>query len=146
PLDRKLRTFPKLWRLLNRTVDAPGSAEAESIAPTAYRAVVVGYGPIGQTVARLLREGGIEPVIIETNLETARRARTEGQKVVYGDATHPDALDAASIRTAVALVVSGPTSEQGAEIIRTARAMNPNLRVLARSYYLKETALMRDAG
>jgi len=146
PLDRKLRTFPKLWRLLNRTVDAPGSAEAESTTSAAYRAVVVGYGPIGQTVARLLREGGIEPVIIETNLETARRARTEGQKVVYGDATHPDVLDAASIRTAVALVVSGPTSEQGAEIIRTARAMNPNLRVLARSYYLKETALMRDAG
>jgi len=145
-LERKLRKFPNLWRLLNRTVETPGAAESESTAAAAYRAAVVGYGPIGQTVARLLRDGGIEPVIVETNLETARHARRDGWKVVYGDATHPEVLDAASIRTAVALVVSGPTSEQGAEIIRIARNMNPNIRVVARSYYLKETALMRDAG
>jgi K+:H+ antiporter len=145
-LERKIRTFPSVWHLLNRTVEAPVTTEAESRPAAAYRAVVVGYGPIGQTVARLLRDGGIEPVIIEANLETARHARRDGWKVVYGDATHPEVLDAASIRTAVALVVSGPTSEQGAEIIRIARNMNPNIRAVARSYYLKETALMRDAG
>jgi len=55
-------------------------------------------------------------------------------------------LPPAGIRSAVALVVSGPTSEQGAEIIRLARNMNPNIRVLARSYYLRETAIMHDAG
>jgi monovalent cation:H+ antiporter-2, CPA2 family len=146
PLDGKLRRLPRLWRLFNRTVEAPGTAEAASRAAAAYRAVVVGYGPIGQTVARLLRDGGIEPVTIEANLETARHARLEGQTVVYGDATHPEVLDAASIRTAVALIVSGPTSEQGSEIIRIARSMNAGIRVVARSNYLKETARMRDAG
>src|SRR5215510_7378429 len=68
-LDTKMRAFPNLWRLLNPRVDASGSAEPESATATAYRAVVVGYGPIGQTVARLLGDGGIAPVIVEANLE-----------------------------------------------------------------------------
>jgi CPA2 family monovalent cation:H+ antiporter-2 len=46
----------------------------------------------------------------------------------------------------VALVVSGPAPEQCAEIIRIARSMNPELRVLARSNYLRDTTIMRKAG
>jgi len=145
-LETKMRGFPSLWRLLNPRVDASGTTEPESATATAYRAVVVGYGPIGQTVARLLGDGGIAPVIVEANLESARRARAEGHKVVYGNATHSEVLDTASIRTAVALIVSGPTLEQSTETIRIARSMNPNVRVLARSYYLKEAAPMLDAG
>jgi len=125
--------------VLERAKEDPKSAST-------YRAVVVGYGPIGMTVSRLLRDGGIQPVVIEMDLENSRRARNEGHSVVYGDAGHPEVLEAAGIRNAVALVISGPTSGQSAEIIRLARSLNPNVRVLARSYYLRETALMRDAG
>ncbi|PYS47929.1 MAG: sodium:proton exchanger, partial [Acidobacteria bacterium] len=143
--DRLLARFPVLWRVLNGKAKS-STAMNDPQAAAAYCAVVVGYGPIGQTVARLLRDGSIEPIIIETNLETTRRVRSEGHRVVYGDATHLEVLEAAGIRTAVALVISGPTSEQSAEIIRIARNMNSNLRVLARSYYLRETAVMREAG
>ena len=37
----------------------------------------MGYGPIGQTVTRLLRENDIEPTVIELNLDTVRRLRAE---------------------------------------------------------------------
>jgi monovalent cation:H+ antiporter-2, CPA2 family len=124
----------------------PTDVTSDHTEAAAYRAIVVGYGPIGQTLARLLRDGGIEPVIVETNLETTRRARAEGNRAIYGDATHSQVLEAAGSRKAVALVVSGPTSEQTAEIIRSVRSMNPNVRVLARSHYLSETAIMRNAG
>ena len=111
-----------------------------------YRAVVVGCGPVGRTLSRLLREGGIEPVIIEMNLENSRRVRDEGYRPVYGDATQPEVLEAAGIRTAIAVIVVGPPSDQGAEIVRIARTLNPQVRVLARSYYLRETDVMRRAG
>ena len=55
-------------------------------------------------------------------------------------------MEAAGVRTAVALIVSGPTSEQAAEIIRIARSINANVRVLSRSYYLRETEMMCAAG
>jgi CPA2 family monovalent cation:H+ antiporter-2 len=144
-LNALLNRFPAVQRILNgRAPVSPATDEPQATA--AYRAVVVGYGPIGQTVARLLHDGAIQPTIVETNLETTRRARTEGRRVVYGDAIHAEVLEAAGIRTAVALIISGPTSQEVAEIIRIARTINPNLRVLARSYYLRETAMMRHAG
>src|SRR6266566_6722969 len=145
-LHEALAQSPSLARTLNRKAQDFNTEADEPIAASAYRAVVVGYGPIGQTVARLLRDGSIEPVIIETNLETTRRVRSEGHQIVYGDATRPAVLEAAGIHNAVALVISGPTSEQSAEIIRIARSVNPKVRVLARSYYLRETAIMREAG
>jgi len=112
----------------------------------AFRAVVVGYGPIGKTLSRLLRDGGIEPVIIETNLDTAHRARNQGLRTLYGDAAHADILEAAGIDSAVALILSASTTEHTAEIIRIARKINPGLRIIARANYLREADAMRTAG
>ena len=144
-IEAALARSPRIWRFLNPKANGATVVEDSGAAST-YRAVVVGYGPIGQTVARLLREGGLEPVVIDTNLETTRRVRTQGQHVVYGDATKAEVLEAAGIRNAVALIVSGPSSEQAAEIIRVARGLNSSVRVLSRSNYLTETAIMSAAG
>ena len=144
-MEAALARSPTLWQFVNRRANSD-TETSEAHVTLAHRAVVVGYGPIGQTVVRLLHDGGIEPVIIEMNLETTRRVRQEGHRVVYGDATHSDVLEAAGIRTAVALIVSGPSPEQGPEIVRVARKMNSNLRVVASSHYLRETTIMRRAG
>ena len=141
-----LSRWPNLWRALNRKPRSPESVSVPAADPAAFRAVVVGYGPIGQTVSRLLHDGGIEPVIVETNLETVHRARREGRHAVYGDAGHLEILEAAGIITAVALVLSASTTEQNAEIIRIARKANPTMRVLARASYLRETDGMLKAG
>ena len=66
-------------------------------ADPSHRAVVVGYGPVGRTVCRLLRENEIEPTVIELNLDTVRRLRRQGVPAVYGDATHPDTLKEAGV-------------------------------------------------
>ena len=62
------------------------------------RAIIVGYGPVGRTLARLLRENQIEPVIIELNLETVRRLATEGIAAVYGDVAHRETLERAGLK------------------------------------------------
>jgi CPA2 family monovalent cation:H+ antiporter-2 len=135
-----------VWRFLNRQTASVDAVEADHLHAAEHRAVVVGYGPIGQTVTRLMKDGGIHPVIIEMNLDTVRRLREEGLHVVYGDATRPEVLEAAGISAAAALLIAGPTPEQTAEIARVARQMNPDVQVLARSHYLKDSAAMRSAG
>jgi K+:H+ antiporter len=145
-LDRALARSPRLSRIFNRSGKLQGIVgDVEKTNPV-NRTVIVGYGPIGQMVGRLLREEGVQPVLVEMNVDTARRLRNEGYAVVYGDATRPEVLEAAGIRTARALVISGPTAEQRAEIIRLARKMNPNIRVLVHSSYLRDVPIMRDAG
>ena len=145
-MEATLSKWPGLWRFLNRKSGSADNGPMETAESAAFRAVVVGYGPIGKTVSRLLRDGEIEPVIIETNLDTAHRARNQGLRVIYGDAAHADILEAAGIDSAVALILSASTTEHTAEIIRIARKINPGLRIIARANYLREADAMRTAG
>ncbi len=51
-------------------------------------AIVVGYGPTGRTVTRLLRENGVSPTVVDLNMDVVRALRDEGASAVYGDARH----------------------------------------------------------
>ena len=113
--------------------------------PSRHRAVVVGYGPVGQTVTRLLRENEIEPTVVELNLETVRRLREEGMSAVYGDAGHGDTLRSAGVGEAGSLVLSA-SGVRGEEVVRVARELNPGIQVLARAAYLRELPALRRAG
>ena len=110
------------------------------------RAVVVGYGPVGQTVTRLLRENDIQPTVIELNLETVRRLRQEGIDAVYGDATHRDTLKSAGAAEAGDIVLSSAGMHGSEEVIRVVRDLNPDIRVLVRSNYVRELPALRSAG
>jgi monovalent cation:H+ antiporter-2, CPA2 family len=123
-----------------------GSAPDGPMAPvTEHRAVVVGYGPVGCTVARLLRENSVEPTIVELNLETVRQLRAAGFRAVYGDATRPEALKEAGVEGSIVLVLSAMNVRGNPEIIRLARELNPDIRVFARTNYLRETADLKRA-
>ncbi|MFO0803180.1 MAG: cation:proton antiporter [Gemmataceae bacterium] len=139
---------PRVWNLLTaRVVKPAGPAPApEQETDARFRAVVIGYGPVGQTLARLLRENGIQPTIIEMNVETVRKLRAEGKDAVYGDASHPETLKSAGVPNADTLVISASGLHGAEEVVRLAREMNPNVRVLARSAYLRERSALRKAG
>ncbi len=109
------------------------------------RAVVVGYGPTGRTVARLLRDNDISPTVIELNMDTVKALQQEGTSAVYGDARHLDTLITAGVRHADTLIVSGADSG-ASETIRNARELNPQLHVIARGAYLRDVGTLRDAG
>jgi CPA2 family monovalent cation:H+ antiporter-2 len=111
-----------------------------------YRAIIVGYGPVGRTLARLLRGNRIEPVIIELNVETVRRLANDGTAAIYGDATRRETLESAGIGDAVALILSGSSMPGMAETVRFARELNPKVVIFARSSYIREAADLRRAG
>jgi K+:H+ antiporter len=144
-LQRRLAARPRLWRVLNgarpRAVGEAGPRPAEA----GHRAVIVGYGPTGRTVTRLLKDNDIEPTVIELNADTTRRLRDEGVRAVYGDAAHRATLEAAGVPEAGALILSTDV-EGAAEVIRTARELNPELRVLARTSHLRQLEALRRAG
>jgi CPA2 family monovalent cation:H+ antiporter-2 len=147
PLQYKtLGWMERMLAVFNRRSQGPEESLDRSIPEPGFRAIVVGYGPIGKTLARLLHDGGIEPTIVEANLETSRLARADGHKVVYGDAGNMQVLEAAGIRTAAALILSASTTNQNADIVKAARQANPAMRVIARANYLRETHPISSAG
>jgi monovalent cation:H+ antiporter-2, CPA2 family len=138
-----------LSRLLAPRTDLGISNSFTSVTDTdkkRHRAIVVGYGPVGRTVTRLLRESEIEPVIIELNLDTVRRLRAEGIQAVYGDASRRETLANAGAKQATSLVLSTAGMPGSQELIRLVRELNPRVRVFARSVHLREAAAMRRAG
>jgi monovalent cation:H+ antiporter-2, CPA2 family len=112
----------------------------------AYRAIVVGYGPVGQTVTKLLRESEIEPTIIELNLDTVRRLKTEGIPAIYGDTSHRETLVKAGVESAMSLILSAAGMPNSQEVIRLAKEANPHIQVFARSVHLREATVLRQAG
>src|SRR5215471_14157098 len=109
PLEQALERHPRLWRVLNRRAHREPDSQIESVPDTsaAYRAVIVGYGPIGQMLFRILQQRGIEPTVIEMNIETYRRLRSEGYSAVHGDANRRDVLEQAGVGRAASLIMSG---------------------------------------
>jgi CPA2 family monovalent cation:H+ antiporter-2 len=148
PLERLIIRHPRLWQALNRKAAAEGRppVQASGEAGRAHRAIIVGYGPIGQMLSGILRRHGIEPAIIEMNIETHRRLRREGRTAVYGDANRREVLEQAGITRAASLILSASGSAAATEAVRTAREINPDLHVVARADYLRETGLLRRAG
>lgn len=114
--------------------------------PSRHGAIVVGFGPVGQTVSRLLEHNGIEPTIVELNLETVRRLKAEGRRAFYGDGNHADVLAEAGVAQAISLVLSAPTEAMSVDTVRRIHDLNPNLLVVARCSYLREVAALREAG
>ncbi len=125
---------------------AGGDRSGSGHGPDRDRVVIVGCGPVGQTLVRLLRENQFEPSVIELNLETVRRLTGEGIAAVYGDASRRETLQEAGLPGAVALVFSASRSAGMTEAIRIARVLNPRVLIAARGDYLTELPTLREAG
>lgn len=151
PAEGWLRRHPRLWAMVEGRAEKKRAAVNLDTAQglerrPGPRAVVVGYGPVGQAVERLIRQAGLDTVVIDLNPDTVRGLTDQGQAALFGDASHPDILKQAGIDTATHLVVTLPHSQNRMPLIMAARQRNPALRILVRARYLKERGELMQAG
>jgi CPA2 family monovalent cation:H+ antiporter-2 len=143
------RSIDTWERWLVRRLPAAGRAGDEESAtgqsPT-QRAIVVGYGPVGQTVTQLLLDNDIEPTVIELNLDTVRRLKAFDVRAIYGDASRPEVLAEAGAGQAANLVLTSAAGSLDEEIIRRAKDLNPAIHILARTHYVRELPKLQRAG
>jgi CPA2 family monovalent cation:H+ antiporter-2 len=149
PAERWIQARPSLRRWLGARPEddtltrLDGSASAE---PPIASAVVVGYGPVGQTLTRILRDFTMDPVVIDLNVDTVKQLRAEGARAIYGDASREEILQAAGIHEAEFLLVTLPDESARGPIIAMALAMKPDLKVLVRAHYIGERATLEGSG
>jgi CPA2 family monovalent cation:H+ antiporter-2 len=110
------------------------------------RAVIIGYGPVGQTAARVLKSFGVETVIIDLNLDTIRDLEAAGELAIYGDSTRPDILKAAGIHDARYLLVTVPDVLVRTLVAINAKEMNPDVKIFVRARYINERAWLEEVG
>ena len=145
PVERFVMRRPRLARWLGGSQQELDDSTLP-VSEAAHRAVVIGYGPVGRTVARLLRENGIQPCVIEMNLNTVRELRAQGVSAIYGDACQRDILISAGVEHSDSLILTASSVQGSDEVVRIARELNPGIHVLARSTYVRELPGLRAAG
>ncbi|MES2705071.1 MAG: cation:proton antiporter [Verrucomicrobiota bacterium] len=145
PLERWMVRQPWVARWFKRSLESQMKTDGAPDTDAEHHAVIIGYGPVGQTMVRLLRDNGIVPVVVEMNLDTVQRLKAEGITAFYGDAAHPETLKQAGIANARALILSSSGME-GKDLIREVRELNPRIQILARTAYLREAHDLTAAG
>jgi len=154
PIERWLRRRPRLWSLLNsraeRNVVRVNAEVAGQMAQQAgggnRLAVVIGFGPVGQTVDRLLRDAGLSTVVIDMNMDTVSELRGRGQTAIFGDASREAILESAGVGRASHLVLTLPHSADRAAVVAVARNLNPKVKTFVRAHYIREREELELVG
>ena len=108
--------------------------------------IVCGAGRVGREVVRELAARHRDFVIVDRRPESVGICRAEGWPVVEGDASNHDVLRAAGADRASGLVVATDSDAQNTFITLTAKGVNPNLYVVARSADPEAEATFAQAG
>ncbi len=150
-MEAWLQRRPKLWALLNARADRKmkeinAQARQTILAAEKPLAVIVGYGPVGRVVDALLRDTGLETVIIDTNMDTIQSLTKSGRKAMFGDATRMEILEQAGIKRAIHLIVTLPHSANREPLVVAARQLNPTIEITVRARYLREREALNQAG
>jgi monovalent cation:H+ antiporter-2, CPA2 family len=100
--------------------------------------VIVGYGLNGRHLAQAAKAAGISYIIVETNPDTVRRERENGEPIIFGDAGHEALLRKTCIgeaRVAV-IAISDPVATR--RIVQQAKELNPGVYLIARTRFVAE--------
>ncbi len=109
------------------------------------RVIVVGYGPCGEMITRILQEHEIEVIVLEMNIDTVMRLHKQGIHTMHGDARLRTIQKLAGAEKARAIIVTA-VSAPAREIAATARALNPKIEVMAHTTYMQQAEAMRTEG
>ena len=133
-------------RILDRGEDETADGMNGPDAAKQTRAIVAGFGRVGQIVARLLRMRGVEVTIIVNSPRRIRIAETFGTRVYFGDARRLDIMESAGAGRADILFLCIDDRNGGVETVEKLRERFPQLKIFADTYDRFSENLMRAAG
>jgi len=126
-LFRKRRDMNKIARLRNHVI-------------------VCGYGRVGQSVVESVQAGERKVVVIENDAANVARLEKTSILFVEGDATRDEVLLQAGLQRAGGLIACAGTDSVNLFIVLSARALNPDLYIVARSIDANNEPKMKLAG
>ncbi|MCS4200839.1 potassium channel family protein [Salinibacter ruber] len=108
--------------------------------------VVCGYGRVGERLTEDLIREGETVVVVDTDEEICASLSEAERLHVQGDAEDEGTLRAAGIERARGLILTLPEDSSNVFVALTAREMNPDLFVLARTIDHDNRSKLRNAG
>ena len=123
-------------------------AMREPIRPTALsnHVVLIGHGRVGSAISAGLAKRDIPVLVIEDRDELVAGLAGAGIETRVGNAADPEMIAAANLPAARCLVVAIPDAFESGQVVEQARALNPDLTIVARSHSAAETEHLKRHG
>ena len=113
---------------------------------TAQHVIICGYGRCGQNLARVLEREGIPYLALDLDPDRVRQATAAGDSVVFGDAARLQALMAAGLARASAVVVTYQDVPGALKVLANTRAHAPQVPVIVRTQDDRDLEKLQAAG
>ena len=110
------------------------------------RVVVCGYGRVGSAIGEALETFGIPFVVIERDPDVIRDLRARHIPALFGDGGNQTVLEHAGAASATLVIVALPEIQPAERAVRSVRAMNPEVPLLARAHRRPEAETLRRLG
>jgi CPA2 family monovalent cation:H+ antiporter-2 len=121
-------------------------AEKGGVCTLTGHTIIAGYGLNGRNLAKTLKATHLPYVVLDVNADTIRKARDEGESIIYGDITRRDVLLRAGVDCARVIVFAVSDYAATRISVRTARELNPAIFILIRTRYAADVDELYKAG
>ncbi len=94
------------------------------------RAMLIGYGRLGEQIIKNIKNPFLDFVVIDTNREKVDNLNDRGIEAIAGDAAEEETLRRAKIEQATAAVIVIPDPYETCRIIDAIKAINPDITIM----------------
>ena len=108
--------------------------------------VICGFGRIGQTVSRFLKQDKIDFIAIDIDPLRTQKAREAGEKILFGSSRQTEVLNAAFLSKAKLVVIAFGNDKQSIEVIQKIRYLNKKVPILVRTRNDDQLDALQKAG
>ncbi len=108
--------------------------------------IICGYGRCGQNLGHILEREGIPYMALDLDPDRVRQAAAAGNSVVFGDAVRLQALMAAGLARASAVVVTYLDTASALKVLANARAHAPSVPVIVRTADDRDLERLKAGG
>ena len=108
--------------------------------------IILGYGRNGQRLARMLDAEKVRYVALDLDPERVREAALAGDTVVFADCARREALVAAGISRAAAVVITFADASAAVHVLANIHGLNPSVPVIVRAHEERDIEKLTAAG
>jgi CPA2 family monovalent cation:H+ antiporter-2 len=137
------------WSLFLSQEKSPETDELEQLPENENlkdHVIICGFGRIGQTVSRFLKQETIDFVAIDIDPLRTRTAREAGENVLFGSSRQTELLNAAHLLQARLVVIAFGEDKQSLEVIQKVRSLAPDVPILVRTRNDDNLNMLYEAG
>lgn len=108
--------------------------------------IICGFGRVGQTVSRFLKQENISFVAIDIDPLRVTKARSAGENVLFGSSRQTELLHAAHLSEAKLVVIAFGEDQQSLDVIEKIRSLSKDVPILVRTRNDDQLDLLKTAG